>query len=77
MYKIYDPVCDDYDYLFYQYLQEKRQFKIFWITLFNYWKIIDQEIVPSFAWIQYNTLGSTEWKSKWNGLKNINWDKIK
>lgn len=73
----YDSISEEYNYTLYQYLQEKKQFKIFGITLFIYWKTIDTEIVPSFAWIQHNTLGSTEWKSKWNGLENVNWNKIK
>lgn len=74
MYKTYNSNTDE---TLYQYLQEKKQFKIFGKILFSYWKTIDIEIVPSFAWIQHNTLGSTEWKSKWNILKNVNWNKMK
>jgi len=44
-----------------------------WVT----WKEIDREIVPSFAWIQHNALGSTDWKSKWNGMNNVEWIKTK
>lgn len=32
---------------------------------FHFWtKILEEEIVPSWAWIQSATLGHTEWKSK-------------
>lgn len=76
VYKWYDSIIDDNEEIHYQYLQEKVIVKLFNIKLFFYWKTIDEEIVPSFAWIQHNTLGFTEWKSKWNDLENVNWDKI-
>jgi hypothetical protein len=69
--------CDnsqDFDETLYQYLQEKKYVKILSITLFSYWKTIDTEIVPSYAWIQRNTLGYTDWLSKWYGIENIDWN---
>ena len=63
--------CDnseDYDETLYQYLQEKKSVKLFGIIIFPYWKTIDTEIVPSYACIQKNTLGFSDWKSKWYGI---------
>lgn len=71
----YDPIIDDNEEIHRQYLQEKIIVKLFNIKLFSYWKTVDQEVVPSFAWIQHNCLGFTEWKSKWYGLENVNWGK--
>lgn len=70
----YNPSSDEYTETLTQYLQEERKFKMFGITLFSYWKTIDVEVVPSFAWIQRNTLGFTTWKSKWCNLEDISWD---
>lgn len=55
----------DIDYTLTQYLQKKVCVKILCFRV-HYWKTIDSEIVPSFAWIQANTLGSTEWESKFS-----------
>ena len=59
-----------------QVLEIKKLHKFLWWSWYS-WKEIDREIVPSFAWIQKNTLGSTDWKSKWNGMPNVEWKKIK
>lgn len=51
----------------------KKKF-LFW----TYWheEVIDSEVVPSFAWIEIGTLGSSDWKSKFapfddNGRKQL------
>lgn len=59
-----------------QVLEIKKLHKFLWWS-WHSWKEIDREIVPSFAWIQKNTLGSTDWKSKWNGMPNVEFKKIK
>ena len=69
----YNYSSDEYTETLIQCLQEKKVLKIFGLKLFSYWVTIDTEIVPSFAWIQRNVLGSTDWKSKWADLKNILW----
>lgn len=51
-----------------QYLQEKRRF-----LGISYWKTIDTETVPSYAWIQKNSLGSTDWRSKWHEMPDVEW----
>ena len=77
MFTSYDSRSDEYTNTLIQYLQEQKSFSIFGITLFNYWKTIDKEEVPTYAWIQRNTLGFTDWKSKWFGIENVLWTQIK
>lgn len=77
MFTSYDSRSDEYTETLIQYLKEKHDFKVFGFKIFSFWKIIDKENVPTFAWIQRNTLGFTDWKSKWFGLENILWTKIK
>ena len=45
-----------------QYLQKKTTFG---------WKTIDEEEVPSYAWIQAGALGSTDWKSKFKDIPGV------
>lgn len=73
MFTSYNRQSDEYTYTLIQYLQEHKAFSIFGITLFNYWKTIDKEEVPNYAWIQKNALGSTDWKSKWFEIEGIKW----
>ena len=73
----YNSDSDEYTETLTQYLQEQKHFKIFGLRLFSYWLTIDTEIVPSFAWIQRNALGFTDWKSKWFGLDNVLWTNYK
>jgi hypothetical protein len=73
MHKTYSRKSDEYTETLIQYLQEKIDFKIFGIKIFCYWKTIDKETVPSYAWIQRNTLGFTDWKSKWAEMANVKW----
>ena len=75
MYTSYNRSSNEYTETLIQYLQEKKYLKIFGFKLFSYWVTIDIEIVPSFAWIQHCTLGSSDWKSKWFGLENVLWAK--
>lgn len=77
MFTSYDSRSDEYTNTLIQYLQEQKSFSIFGITLFNYWKTIDKEEVPTYAWIQKNTLGFTDWKSKWFQIENVLWTQIK
>jgi len=77
MFTSYDSRSDEYTNTLIQYLQEQKSFSIFGITLFNYWKTIDKEEVPTYAWIQRNTLGFTDWKSKWFEIENVLWTQIK
>lgn len=77
MFTSYDSRSDEYTNTLIQYLQEQKAVSIFGITLFNYWKTIDKEEVPTYAWIQKNTLGFTDWKSKWFGIENVLWTQIK
>lgn len=77
MFTSYDSRSDEYTNTLIQYLQEQKAVSIFGITLFNYWKTIDKEEVPTYAWIQRNTLGFTDWKSKWFGIENVLWTQIK
>lgn len=70
----YNRSSDEHTEILTQYLQEQKHFKLFGVKLFSFWQTIDTEIVPSFAWIQRNTLGFTTWKSKWHGLENVTWD---
>jgi len=63
-----------------QYLEELHtQTKRFlwWTWTEDNWIEIDREIVPSFAWMQVGALGSTDWKSKWNGMANTKWIKYR
>jgi hypothetical protein len=39
-----------------------KQYKVFGFIIYS--QIIDREEVPSYARIAHNTLGSTDWKSK-------------
>lgn len=77
MFTSYDSRSDEYTNTLIQYLQEKKSFTLFGYTLFNYWVTIDKEEVPTYAWIQKNCLGFTDWKSKWFGIENVSWTKIK
>ncbi len=77
MFTSYDSRSDEYTNTLIQYLQEKRAFTLFGYTLFKYWVTIDKETVPTYAWIQRNTLGSTDWKSKWYEIEGICWTKKK
>jgi MarR-like DNA-binding transcriptional regulator SgrR of sgrS sRNA len=77
MFTSYDSQSDEYTNTLIQYLQEQKALSILGITLFNYWKTIDKEEVPTYAWIQRNTLGFTDWKSKWFGIENVLWTQIK
>jgi hypothetical protein len=77
MFTSYDSRSDEYTDTLIQYLQEKRDFKLLGFKLFSFWKTIDKETVPTYAWIQRNTLGFTDWKSKWFGVENVSWTKIK
>jgi hypothetical protein len=55
---------------------ETKTYKFLWWTwTHENWVEIDREIVPSGIWQQAFTLGSTDWKSKWNGLSNVEWVK--
>lgn len=75
MYTSYIRSSDEYEYTLIQYLQEKVYRTFLGIKLYKYWKTIDKETVPSYAWIQRNTMGSTDWKSKWSGMDNVIWIK--
>jgi hypothetical protein len=77
MHKSYNSASDEYTETLIQYLQEHKTVSLFGFKLFGYWKTIDQETVPSFAWLQRAIFGSTEWKSKWNGMKDVTWIKTK
>lgn len=77
MFKSYNRSADEYTETLIQYLQQRKTISLFGVKLFNYWKTVDEETVPSFAWIQNNTLGYTDWKSKWVGIENILWSKLK
>lgn len=68
MYTFYDKHSDEYTETLVQYLQERRALTFLGFTLFSYWKTIDTEVVPTFAWIQHATMGSTDWRSKWYDL---------
>tara|TARA_R110002096_G_scaffold26173_4_gene81090 strand:- start:8168 stop:8419 length:252 start_codon:yes stop_codon:yes gene_type:complete len=57
-----------------QVLEVSKPQKFFWWS-WNTWIEIDREIVPSGIWQQAFTLGSTDWKSKWNGMPDIHWVK--
>ena len=69
----YNHQTDEYTETHIQYLQEKKYILFMGIKWLRYWITIDKEIVPTYAWIQNNALGSTDWKSKWNGLDNVTW----
>lgn len=69
----YDSRSDEYTDTVIQYLQERKTCKIFGIALFHYWRTIDKEEVPTYAWIQRNTLGTTDWESKWVYLEGVSW----
>lgn len=69
----YNSHSDEYTETLTQYLQEKKHLKILGRRLFSYWITIDAEVVPTFAWVQRNALGFTDWKSKWVGLDNVLW----
>ena len=71
----YNRHSDEYTEKLTQYLQEQIHIKLFGINIYTYWLTIDTEIVPTFAWIQRNTLGFTDWKSKWFDLENVSWIK--
>ena len=71
MYTSYDYRTRERENTLIQYLQQRNEFKICGVKLFSFWLTIDKETVPSFAWIEKNTLGSTDWKSKWYGMENI------
>jgi len=61
-----------------QYLQKrcKRKHTFFGLLPKFYWETIDLKIVPSFAWIHKCIFGDeSNWKSKWNGIPNIDWIK--
>lgn len=73
MFISYDRNSDEYTEKLIQYLQEKKKVSLFRVTLFSYWSTIDKEEVSTFAWIQHNCLGFTDWKSKWFELENISW----
>lgn len=49
-----------------QILQVKKRF-----LFIPYWKTIDEEIVPRGCVMQYNILGSTDWKSKFSEIPNV------
>ena len=72
----YDPHNDEYTEEVFQYLQERKAFRLFNLNIFHYWKTIDKEHVPSYAWIQAATTGFTDWKSKWNGIDGISWGAV-
>lgn len=57
-----------------QYLQVKRTYLLGLITK---WETIETEDVPSFAWMQHGTLGSTDWKSKFSDIPNVKFIKTK
>ncbi len=57
-----------------QVLEELRVKKFLWFS-WKAWVQIDREVVPSGIWQQAFTLGSTDWKSKWNGMPNVEWVK--
>ena len=57
-----------------QVLEIKKYHKFLWWSWVT-WKEIDREIVPSGIWQQAFTLGSTDWKSKWNGMPDVEWIK--
>ena len=59
-----------------QVLEVRQEHKFLWWS-WTTWKEIDREIVPSAIWQQAATLGWTDWKSKWNGMPNVEWVKIK
>ena len=69
----YNHQSDEYTETLFQYLQERKSFVFMGIKWFSYWRTIDKEIVPTYAWIQRNALGSTDWKSKWYGLNDVKW----
>jgi hypothetical protein len=56
-----------------QYLQEKIHRKFTWFGLLDdhYWRNIDSEHVPSFAWIHKSVFGDeSNWKSKFRNIPN-------
>lgn len=55
-----------------QVLEELRTKKFLWFSR-KIWVEIDREIIPSGVWQQAFALGSTDWKSKWNGMPNVKW----
>jgi len=69
----YNHESDEYTETLFQYLQESKSVVFMGVKWFSYWHTIDKEIVPTYAWIQRNTLGSTDWKSKWYELNNVTW----
>lgn len=71
MYTTYNKRTDEYTETLIQYLQMKIEFRLFGILWFKFWKVIDKETVPTFAWIQRNALGYTDWKSKWYGMADV------
>lgn len=73
----YNSKTDEHTETHYQYLQERKDVKLFGKKLFSYWKTIDTEEVPSYAWIQMACFGSTDWKSKWFGIPNVLWVKVR
>ena len=54
-----------------QYLQEYKVVSLFGLKLWDYWKTIDAEEVPMWAWSQHCCVGFTEWKSKWYGWEGV------
>ena len=75
MFTSYNSSSDEHTNTLIQYLQEKKSISLFGITLFTYWSTIDKEEVPTYAWIQRNCLGFTDWKSKWVGFEDVSWTK--
>lgn len=73
MFTSYNKHSDEYTNKLMQYLQEKKKISLFVVPLFSYWLTIDKEEVPTYAWIQNNCLGFTDWKSKWFGIEGISW----
>lgn len=58
---------------FLEVLVEKRIKILWWTWTTHRWVEIDREIVPSAIWMQASILGSTDWKSKWNGMPGVVW----
>ncbi len=73
MYTSYSSKSGEHTETLIQYLQEKKKFTLFGFKIFSFWSTIDKETVPTYAWIQRNALGFTDWKSKWFGVENVLW----
>lgn len=71
MYRSYDESSHEYTETLIQRLQ--KRVSIFGLKILSFWITIDTEEVPVWAWIQRNTLGSTDWTSKWYGMENVQW----